>query len=195
MPSAGMEDRCDGGEVRSTRAPGKLGFKTTPLKYSGRRPNEYMQGKSVRAVPRAGESDQTPAVNHRSQSRPPAFCASRARGEFCRRRGWNTDVTAARCDRPGVPKKSRGSAGPPATSGGVLAVAAQGAALLLICTADRARLPVCAAVGCCTCSFQPSGARGEFCRRRERTADATADRARCTHLAVPAYASACTTSQ
>ena len=107
--------------MRSNRAPGKLGFKTTPLKYSGRRPNQYMQGFLVRAVPRAGESDQTPAVNHRSQSRPPAFCASRS---------------------------------------------------------------------------VASGARGEFCRRRERTADATADRARCTqHLAVLAYASACTTAR
>ena len=40
-----------------------------------------------------------------------------------------------------------------------------------------------------------SGARAGFCRRRGRAADATADRARCTHLAMPTYASACTTSQ
>ena len=42
-----------------------------------------MQGKNPRAVPRAGETDQTPAVNHRSQSRPPAICASRSDRARC----------------------------------------------------------------------------------------------------------------
>ena len=44
LPSAGMDDRCDGGEVRPTRPPGKSGGKTTLPIYSERRPNQYMQG-------------------------------------------------------------------------------------------------------------------------------------------------------
>ena len=63
---------------------------------------------------------------------------------------------------------------------------------LLICTADRARAPpwvksrnALAFYWCASATCDASGARGEFCRRRERTADATADRAQCTqHLAV-----------
>ena len=51
----------------------------TSLIYSGRRPNQYMQGFLVRAVGGARESDQTPAENLRSQSRPPAVRASRPR--------------------------------------------------------------------------------------------------------------------
>ena len=50
----------------------------TSLIYSGRRPNQYMQGFLVRAVGGAEETDQTRAENLRSQSRPPAVRASRS---------------------------------------------------------------------------------------------------------------------
>ena len=66
---------------------------------------------------------------------------------------------------------------------------------LLICTADRARAPpwvksrnALAFYWCASATCDASGARGEFCRRRERTADATA--ARPMHAA-PCSASLC----
>ena len=50
------------------------------------RPNQYMQGFLVRAVGGAEESDQTPAENLRSQSRPPAGRSSRPRCIGARRK-------------------------------------------------------------------------------------------------------------
>ena len=58
----------------------------TSLIYSGRRPNQYMQGFLVRAVGGARESEQTPAENLRSQSRPPAGRSSRPRCIGARRK-------------------------------------------------------------------------------------------------------------
>ena len=49
----------------------------TSLTYSGRRPNQYMQGFKPRAVGRARESDKTRSENLRSPSPPPAVRASR----------------------------------------------------------------------------------------------------------------------
>ena len=101
-----------------------------------------------------------------SKSDCPAFywCASAtcdasgARGEFCRRRGWKTDVTAARCDRPGLPGNwvSR-QPRPPGPSP---------RRFVSVRRAIAARLPVCLLLQGALCLVQ-----GALCLARARAGD------------------------
>ena len=76
LPSAGMDDRCDGGEVRPTRPPGKSGGKTPLLIYSGRRPNQCMQEfLGERCLEPGNPNRRSPEIS----DRPAAGCASPTR--------------------------------------------------------------------------------------------------------------------
>ena len=109
LPSAGMDDRCDGGEVRPTRPPGKSGGKIPLPIYSERRPNQYMQGfvgerclepgNPNRRSPKISDPRVGPPESDRCSvacSFQPATACDRsgARGGFCRRRGRTIDATA-----------------------------------------------------------------------------------------------------